>query len=357
MGTERTAEPSPGQAEAGNYRKRHVTWNGLPITIETEPGMARRGVGPGGEPWSVTLQHPYGYIKGTKGSDGEQIDVYMGPEPRSPHVFVVDQVDPATSRFDEHKALIGFPDETTARTAYEAGFSDGSGQSRLGAITALTREQFKEWALSRTQRGPLTYNDTVRAAEGISRDIGLNTTPVEAEAAAHIQKVNNTDPTDAVITVVDHQALAALDAMVDSAKKDRLTDAWTAHPETEDQTGAGAAPAGEQSAEPQSAPAERTAAPRVEPGESERGSAVEPVAPSTVTRDDEPREPLIELGVLTTKGLAKISKKIPSMSDADRAAVRTRLDEAMTQMASNGRAIAEHCIETGGKFSVRKRRR
>ncbi len=61
--------PSPGQIEAGNYRKAHVVVHGLPITIENAKGSFRRGVDHNGKPWSVRMPVAYGYLKGTRGAD------------------------------------------------------------------------------------------------------------------------------------------------------------------------------------------------------------------------------------------------------------------------------------------------
>ena len=138
-------EPSGAQVEAGNYKKGHGTFQGLPVTIETPAGAERRGVGPDGQPWSVMLQHPYGYVKGTVGADGEHVDTYVGPHADSPTAFVVDQVDPSTGQFDEHKTVLGANTQAEAAQIYDAGFSDGSGPSRRAAITAMPMDEFKSW--------------------------------------------------------------------------------------------------------------------------------------------------------------------------------------------------------------------
>jgi hypothetical protein len=364
-GAEITATPTQGQAEAGNYRKRHVEWQGLDLTVETEAGAARTGTGPGGVPWSVTLQNPYGYIKGTKGRDGEQIDAYLGPEPASPHVFVVDQINPDSGRFDEHKALIGFADEQSAIAGYVAGFSDGSGQGRLGAITALTVEGFKDWLSKGVRRNPTAYSDPVRAIEGAANEAGMNLTDAEAEAAAHAKKVSNADPTEALLTVVDHQGLAAVDGAIETAKTEGLTDAWTAHGATESEAGAGIAPAGERPAEPESAGAEGISPASVEPhGGEQAGSAGEPSVASKpaapvpepeaapVTRDEAPAEPKI-VEAVTVAYLKDVTKRVPSMGAGDRTRAREFIDTMLSNMDSNGKKLAEHCVETGGKFSLR----
>jgi hypothetical protein len=53
---------SPEQAEAGNYRKGHVTIQGIEITIENAKGSIRSGVNKNGTPWSVKMPTHYGYI-------------------------------------------------------------------------------------------------------------------------------------------------------------------------------------------------------------------------------------------------------------------------------------------------------
>lgn len=156
-GAERTAEPTPAQAEAGNYSKRHVKWQGLDISIETEQGQNRSGVGADGKPWSVAMPAPYGYIRRTEGSDGDHVDIYMGSEPQSESVFVVDQIDPATGKFDEHKVFLGFPSAGAVTQAYHQAFSDGSAGTRAGHISRMTVDEFKTWLRKGDTKKPLAY--------------------------------------------------------------------------------------------------------------------------------------------------------------------------------------------------------
>jgi hypothetical protein len=166
-GAENTASPTPAQAEAGNYQKRHMTWKGLPITIETETGQERAGVGADGKPWSTTMANPYGYIKGTTGRDGDQVDVYMGAHPHSQHVFVVDQIDPKTGTFDEHKAVLGTGTAQEAASIYDAGFSDASGPTRRGAMHEMTIPAFKAWIAKGDTRKPLAYREPAMDQSGL----------------------------------------------------------------------------------------------------------------------------------------------------------------------------------------------
>ncbi len=137
--------PTEAQKKAGNYAKDHVHIHGLDITIENAKGAERRGVDRGGKPWSVTMPAHYGYIKGTVGKDKDHVDVYVGPHPKSPHVFVVDQKDADTAKFDEHKVMLGFSSRAQAQRAYIAGFSDGKGHRRLGHMEEMPVAVFKRW--------------------------------------------------------------------------------------------------------------------------------------------------------------------------------------------------------------------
>src|SRR5262245_18993888 len=109
--------PSDAQKEAGNYRKGKFNWHGLTITIENPKGSKRR-------PEWKPLVHHYGYINRTEGRDGDYVDCFMGPDPDSELVFVVDQEN-KDGRFDEHKVMLGFDREAEAEAGYLANYDDG----------------------------------------------------------------------------------------------------------------------------------------------------------------------------------------------------------------------------------------
>ena len=149
--------PTPAQKEAGNYRKLHTSVHGMRIAIETPEGHERTGTGKDGKKWSVKMPAHYGYVKGTKGKDGDQVDVYVGPHPDHHHVHVVDQINPDTGNFDEHKAMVGFKSRKHAMDAYHGGFSDGSGPRRAGAVSSMHVSKFKGWLDKGTRRRPMQY--------------------------------------------------------------------------------------------------------------------------------------------------------------------------------------------------------
>lgn len=79
--------PSQAQKEAGNYKHGHVTIQGLPITIETAKGVKRQ------EWHDKPLAAHYGYIKRTLSeADGDHVDVFIGPNPDSERMWIIDQL-------------------------------------------------------------------------------------------------------------------------------------------------------------------------------------------------------------------------------------------------------------------------
>jgi len=137
--------PSEAQKSSGAYAKDHINIHGLNITIENAKGSTRSGVGADGSRWETKLPSAYGYFKRSEGADGDHVDVYVGPHLKSNFVWIVDQVDPDTKRFDETKTLLGFGSKAQALKTYIAAFSDGKGKDRIGAVHALTVPALKQW--------------------------------------------------------------------------------------------------------------------------------------------------------------------------------------------------------------------
>lgn len=135
--------PTEPQKQAGNYSKTHRYFQGLDITLENLKGHSRSGVGKDGKRWSVSMPAHYGYIKRSEGADGDNLDVYLLPNEKSDQVFVIDQKDYETGRFDEHKIVLGASSEKEALKTYRAGFSDG--KDRVKHVRRMTMSEFKTW--------------------------------------------------------------------------------------------------------------------------------------------------------------------------------------------------------------------
>lgn len=148
-------EPSEAQKAAGNYKKAHVNIQGLDVAIENPKGSKRTGKAPDGTEWSVTMPGDYGYVKRTEGADGDQVDVFIGPDTTSDRVFVIDQTDLKSGKFDEGKAIIGTGTPEQAAELYHRSFSDGKGVDRIGNMVEMTVDQFKDWTKTGDTKAPL----------------------------------------------------------------------------------------------------------------------------------------------------------------------------------------------------------
>lgn len=147
----RSHEPTPAQIRAGNYAKRCIRWRGLVLKIENEAGSYRRGVKPDGTPWATRMVYPYGYVARSEGVDGDEVDVFIGPNLAAPFVYVVHQrrVDD-WSAYDEDKCMIGFDSREDAERAFLINYDD---PRFLGPITALPADEFVAKARA-TKRAP-----------------------------------------------------------------------------------------------------------------------------------------------------------------------------------------------------------
>ena len=144
---ETEAEPTEAQKKAGNYKKGHLTFGGYDFTVETPKGVTRSGKDEQGKPWSVTMHDTYGYILGKIGVDGDHIDMFINDaadlDTFDGNVYVVDQVNPETGEFDEHKVMYGYPDEAAATKAYLSNYSKG--WKGLGKVTSVPKATFDKW--------------------------------------------------------------------------------------------------------------------------------------------------------------------------------------------------------------------
>nr|DAP07243.1 MAG TPA: nuclease [Caudoviricetes sp.] len=158
--SETETEPTEAQKKAGNYKKGHLSFGGYDYTVETPKGVTRSGKDEQGKPWSVTMHDTYGYILGKIGVDGDHIDMFINDaadlDTFDGNVYVVDQVNPETGEFDEHKVMYGYPSEEAATEAYLANYSkDWKG---LGKVTAVPKATFDKW-LESSDRKTMPFAD------------------------------------------------------------------------------------------------------------------------------------------------------------------------------------------------------
>ncbi len=135
---------------AKNFRPvRKINFQGLDISVEHDKGMVREWVdGATGEKGQTKMSYPYGYICRTEGADGEQVDVYVGPNEDSDKVYIVHQMKaPKFDRYDEDKTMVGFTSAKEAKAAYLAHYND---DRFFGTMTVTTVDDFKRMFINKS---------------------------------------------------------------------------------------------------------------------------------------------------------------------------------------------------------------
>lgn len=150
--------------------KKKLSWNGLPISIETQKGEVRSGKDKSGKTWSQEMTSDYGYIRKTESeADGDHIDIFLGPDLSIDKVFVINQVDPETKKFDEHKVVVGVPSKDAAKKLYLSNYEPG--WMGFGSIVEMSLERLKEW-LSAGDTAEAVHYSRLAPAEEIAKIYG-----------------------------------------------------------------------------------------------------------------------------------------------------------------------------------------
>ncbi len=134
-----------------NYKLHgRTTFQGLEISIENRKGSVRKWFDPHGkEVGRTTMAADYGYIRGTLGTDGDHVDVYIGPNPNAANAYIVDQMKKIHDsprgdgkkwdRFDEQKAMLGWNTAAEAKAAYMKQYDD---PRFFGSIREMPMSEF-----------------------------------------------------------------------------------------------------------------------------------------------------------------------------------------------------------------------
>ena len=120
-----------------------TTFQGLPISIENKAGSNRHWYDESADEHGKTkMVYPYGYVRGTLGLDGDEVDVYIGPDKEAEMVYVVTQLKRFEfEKVDEQKVMLGFKDADRAKTAYLQHFNDAR---FFGEMKEMTMDEFKK---------------------------------------------------------------------------------------------------------------------------------------------------------------------------------------------------------------------
>lgn len=106
-------DPRGGVAKANPK----VDFQGIPIELDRPKGFVQEGTNDAGKPWRRLYLYDYGFIPGTAGGDGEDLDVFLGPNPEAETAYWATQAK-GDGTFDEYKVFLGFPSAEHASLAY-----------------------------------------------------------------------------------------------------------------------------------------------------------------------------------------------------------------------------------------------
>jgi hypothetical protein len=134
---ERRGENKDGSLKHAFKLDGETTFQGLDIAIENGVGSTRKGENADGSKWSVKYKTPYGYIRGTTGADGEELDVYVGPERDADTAYVVHQKKDDGS-YDEDTVMLGYDSKASAKADILRHYSD---PKYVGSVDAIPMEK------------------------------------------------------------------------------------------------------------------------------------------------------------------------------------------------------------------------
>jgi predicted nucleotidyltransferase len=124
--------------QANDPLKKIIEINGVKVGIEWPKGSTRTWKHLPGNDYEKLMKADYGYIRQTEGEDGEEIDVYAGPDRDSDLAFVVTQLDKKTGEYDEDKIMLGYSSEAEAKASY----LEHMEKAHFGGIKKMSWDEF-----------------------------------------------------------------------------------------------------------------------------------------------------------------------------------------------------------------------
>ena len=123
--------------------QKHLDFFGMPVCVEIIAGGVKYSTTHDGKPWQRDMKCDYGYFDGITGEDGEYLDCYIGSEYEShdSKVYVIKQMRPDGSAFDEDKIIIGCKSQEEAKNLY---MKHCHSEKCFGGIKEYTIDQFKD---------------------------------------------------------------------------------------------------------------------------------------------------------------------------------------------------------------------
>lgn len=157
--------------------KEKLTLHGIPLSLEWREGETRKYFNHdplkkksvGTIDYNKKMKADYGYVRGVMDADGEELDVYLGPNRESEKVFVLEKLREADQSFDENKIMLGYDSMAEAKKSY----LQHQGKNEMGKVRELTLAQFKSEFMSKKKTAGDKAENVAIAGFGASPFIGL----------------------------------------------------------------------------------------------------------------------------------------------------------------------------------------
>tara|TARA_R110002110_G_scaffold41633_2_gene131885 strand:- start:1074 stop:1583 length:510 start_codon:yes stop_codon:yes gene_type:complete len=131
-------------------------FQGFPISIENKKGSWRRGTDRDGNSWATRMKLDYGYIRGTLGVDGDEVDCFVGPNKFARNVYIIRAKAPNGSgrswSYDEDKCFLGFNSKSTVKEAFLSHYDK---REFLGSIDTYPVEVFRDKVHDKKNHGKM----------------------------------------------------------------------------------------------------------------------------------------------------------------------------------------------------------
>ena len=138
------------QLTAEEDEKDIVKRDGLKLKVQNREGTKREGRNNSGERWERIMENDYGAIEGTVGADGGKLDFFMAKHYRDNQpVFIINQTELDSDKFDEHKIMLGFRTKKKAEDAYKNNYSKN--WDHYTDVVEMSLPEFKKWMVDEKQ--------------------------------------------------------------------------------------------------------------------------------------------------------------------------------------------------------------
>jgi RimJ/RimL family protein N-acetyltransferase len=183
------------------------------ILVENKKGSVRSGTATGGKTWRTVMPAHYGEFRRSLATDGDPVDVYVGPDPKSKQVYIVHTMKPPTFKvYDEDKVFVGFSSMAEVRKIFGKAYDDAG---FWGGASACSIEDLKKMLAKRKTRGLKLDQSTIEKHAVVAaffnelEKLGYNPLVGTMRAATRARRLPGEPSLDDISTLIKERLNAA----------------------------------------------------------------------------------------------------------------------------------------------------